>query len=580
MALKTPAAMPSELSPLDVFNAALAEYDALSEDVQRSDARTFKHNLQRLITFQRSNKFTQELFASLKISDYEGFIVAASASIGTSPGQATLEWPMDVSERLFLQTRLLTDFVDGKMELFPFLEDFYLQSGVFEANLPVFQEQLLRPYLRDYRRHLAALAPRPSIAATPGVPVGKIAGEYYDVFISHASEDKEDFVRPLAEELNRRGLRVWYDEFTIMIGDSLLRKIDEGLLKSQYGIVVLSRHFFEKRWPRAELEGLVSREMRGGKVILPVWHGVSENEVLEYSPILAAKMAADTEQGAEGVADEIMKVVRPGGRGRDNSAAATKRRQRSSTKPLSELLWTINRVAPLLYAVDEPLEGKRAQIFLGALQSFFCGNDILNSDIDARLRSGADNLLRVISSMDDRPGHLVYLVGKLNVAQKNLESFREQADFGYELANINAEGPLALNMKQMHAALLGALEKSQQVESADRLTLRLVIALLEYGTRQHDPASAFPSVSAGIHHSLRELLAYLLARKLNVALPDRLDNILTGDVKAYCHSAWEELEDFEYGPVRKALRILRHAFFQSMPWNRAKRIKTEDLVIS
>jgi hypothetical protein len=58
----------------------------------------------------------------------------------------------------------------------------------------------------------------------------------YDVFISHAAEDKDDFVRPFAAFLKEKGLNVWYDEFELKIGDKLRRKIDEGLSKTRYGI--------------------------------------------------------------------------------------------------------------------------------------------------------------------------------------------------------------------------------------------------------------------------------------------------------------------------------------------------------
>jgi hypothetical protein len=86
----------------------------------------------------------------------------------------------------------------------------------------------------------------------------------WDVFISHACEDKESFVRPLAEALRARGLRVWYDEFTITVGDSLRRSIDRGLANSRYGIVVLSPNFFAKDWPQKELDGLAARDSTGG----------------------------------------------------------------------------------------------------------------------------------------------------------------------------------------------------------------------------------------------------------------------------------------------------------------------------
>lgn len=115
----------------------------------------------------------------------------------------------------------------------------------------------------------------------------------YDVFISHAFEDKEPIVRALAEDLSRLGCKVWYDEFTLKLGDSLSRSIDRGLYESKYGLVILSPAFFRKRWTEWELRGLVSRELNGEKVILPVWYGVTAREVMEYSPTLADMQAAD-----------------------------------------------------------------------------------------------------------------------------------------------------------------------------------------------------------------------------------------------------------------------------------------------
>lgn len=79
----------------------------------------------------------------------------------------------------------------------------------------------------------------------------------WDVFISHASEDKEEIVRPLARELQQCGLRVWYDEFELRIGDGLRRKIDEGIARSAFGVVVLSTAFFAKNWTQYELDGLL-----------------------------------------------------------------------------------------------------------------------------------------------------------------------------------------------------------------------------------------------------------------------------------------------------------------------------------
>lgn len=117
----------------------------------------------------------------------------------------------------------------------------------------------------------------------------------YDFFISHASEDK-DFVRPLAKAITNKGHNVWYDEVTLSVGDSLRKKIDEGLKYSRYGIIVFSKSFFEKYWTDYELNGFITREMNadGLKVILPIWHKISKDEMMAYSLSLADKLALNT----------------------------------------------------------------------------------------------------------------------------------------------------------------------------------------------------------------------------------------------------------------------------------------------
>lgn len=132
----------------------------------------------------------------------------------------------------------------------------------------------------------------------------------YDVFISHASEDKDEVVRPLAHALQAAGLKVWYDEFELRIGDSLRRKIDKGLAHSRFGVVVLSQSFFGKGWPNYELDGLVTRAVSGEQVLLPVWHKVSKDEVMKYSPSLADKLARSTSvHTVKEISEEIAQVI-------------------------------------------------------------------------------------------------------------------------------------------------------------------------------------------------------------------------------------------------------------------------------
>ena len=132
----------------------------------------------------------------------------------------------------------------------------------------------------------------------------------YDLFISHASEDKDSIALPLAARLEKLGLTVWIDETQLTIGDSLRRKIDRGLMDSSFGVVILSQAFFKKEWPNKELDGLVAREDGREKVILPVWHGVSQTEIRRLSPILADRVAISTNRGLEGVARAILHAIK------------------------------------------------------------------------------------------------------------------------------------------------------------------------------------------------------------------------------------------------------------------------------
>lgn len=107
----------------------------------------------------------------------------------------------------------------------------------------------------------------------------------YDAFVSHASEDKDAVACPLAAHLTALGYRIWFDEFELSLGDSLRRSIDRGLASCRFGVVMLSPQFFAKNRPAYELDGLTTREQSSGqKVILPIWHGVTRDQVAAYSP--------------------------------------------------------------------------------------------------------------------------------------------------------------------------------------------------------------------------------------------------------------------------------------------------------
>lgn len=157
----------------------------------------------------------------------------------------------------------------------------------------------------------APLATVPGLARRSALLVPNDVGEVFDVFVSHASEDKDEVARPLVAALRERGVKVWFDDFELRIGDSLRRKIDRGLASSRFGLVVLSPSFIAKGWTGYELDGMVSLTVSKEQVLLPIWHKLSHAEVMAYSPSLADKVARNTTTHAiDDIADEIAEVVR------------------------------------------------------------------------------------------------------------------------------------------------------------------------------------------------------------------------------------------------------------------------------
>jgi len=178
--------------------------------------------------------------------------------------------------------------------------------GSVRANFQVINGEALRPLPPIQQRHSELADIAENLAA-----IRPASDEReFDVFISHATEDKDDIVRPLAAQLLGLGLTVWFDEFEMQIGDSLRRKIDSGISRSRYGIVVLSQAFFAKSWPQYELDGLVTMAVSGRQVLLPLWHNISKDEVTRHSPSLADKIALRTsDYTVEEIAREISDVV-------------------------------------------------------------------------------------------------------------------------------------------------------------------------------------------------------------------------------------------------------------------------------
>ena len=131
-----------------------------------------------------------------------------------------------------------------------------------------------------------------------------------DVFIAHAKEDASEVAEPLVEALIANGLDVWYDDLELKIGDSLRRLIDRGISRSRFAVVVLSPAFMQKGWTNYELDGIITQSNAGGQVVLPIWHDVTKQKVIDFSPSLADKVARSTSvHTVAEIADEIAQLI-------------------------------------------------------------------------------------------------------------------------------------------------------------------------------------------------------------------------------------------------------------------------------
>lgn len=190
----------------------------------------------------------------------------------------------------------------------------------------------------------------------------------WDAFLSYASEDRDAVAQPLYDALTSLGLRIWFDKTELKVGDSLRDRIDDGLARCRFGIVVLSPAFFGKHYPTRELNGLAQREVDGKKVILPVWHELDVVDVRKYSPPMADRIAARTSEGIEAVAADLVVVIRPELIQEWQAAARTVRHlpEIASGRQLFDLMANVHAHQPF---TDEVIDKEEAQL-IGGFESW------------------------------------------------------------------------------------------------------------------------------------------------------------------------------------------------------------------
>jgi hypothetical protein len=182
---------------------------------------------------------------------------------------------------------------------------------VFTGRIFVYLDDLLEVPVRGQLREYAVANGYQLVIRDREYAMKRAASEKPLAFISHDSRDKDSLVRGLALELTKLRCPVWYDEYSLRVGDSLRASIEKGLIEAKKCILVLSPHFLSNEgWGKAEYDSIFTRELLEKKnVILPIWHGVEKGDVYKYSPRLADRVALSSTLSVEELAGKLSQVI-------------------------------------------------------------------------------------------------------------------------------------------------------------------------------------------------------------------------------------------------------------------------------
>lgn len=130
-------------------------------------------------------------------------------------------------------------------------------------------------------------------------------------FISHDSRDKDLIASVIANELQKRMIPIWYDEYSLRLGDSLRESIEKGLKECKKCILILSPNFIENLgWTKVEFNTIFTREIIETKnLVLPVWAGVTKEEIYDYCPLLVDRVGVNWDKGLEVVVNKIQRAL-------------------------------------------------------------------------------------------------------------------------------------------------------------------------------------------------------------------------------------------------------------------------------
>jgi hypothetical protein len=130
-----------------------------------------------------------------------------------------------------------------------------------------------------------------------------------DVFLCHAWDDRSEAAKELHDQLESRGVKVWFSEKDVQLGTPLLREIDKGLAKSRIGIVLVTPALLR----RLQTEGIAEKELSAllaRDQLIPIVHGTTYDALRDVSPLLGSRSGLSTaESPMADVAAKLAELV-------------------------------------------------------------------------------------------------------------------------------------------------------------------------------------------------------------------------------------------------------------------------------
>lgn len=210
---------------------------------------------------------------------------------------------------------MLTDEGDGiyfETSFSDYTDKATSETVVFTRRIYLYVDEMLGEELRTHTRFLGEQRGFDVVIRDTEYAIKVSALQKPLAFISHDSRDKDVLVRQLALELTKQMCPVWYDEYSLKVGDSLRANIEAGLKETKKCIVVLSPNFISNEgWGKAEFDSVYTREIiEKNNVILPIWHDVAVEDVYNFSPRMADKVGLNSNIGIEQLAKKLASIIK------------------------------------------------------------------------------------------------------------------------------------------------------------------------------------------------------------------------------------------------------------------------------